>query len=263
MPERSVTPGPGVSEEYAFLLANARAGKALGLPDFLHLDQPIGILSYIRIADAIAGRVPVGELLDWGCGWGQMTYLLRRRGFRVTAYDVGDPDAEGPDIPLRRVVDVVRSAEPTALPFADAGFDAVLSCGVLEHVAEGVPGGDERRSLREVRRVLRPGGRLLVYQLPQQYAWQEALVRRLGLGSGHRRRFTATEIRALLRQEGYEVESLRRTNLVPRNLTGMPERVRVTYSRFARELIAADEVLSRAPGLGHIAGAMEIVARRT
>ena len=83
-----------------------------------------------------------------------------------------------------------------------------------------------------------------------------------GLGTGHRRRFTAAEIRGLLRQEGYVVESLRRTNLVPRNLTGMPERVRDAYSRAARELIAADELLSRTPGLGHVAGALEVIARR-
>jgi SAM-dependent methyltransferase len=250
-------------EEYAFLLANARAGKSLSMADFVHLDQPIGILSYVRIADDIARRVPRGDMLDWGCGWGQMTYLLSRRGFRVTAFDVGDPaTAVWPDIPLCRAVDVVRSPDPTALPFADGRFDDVLSCGVLEHVAEGVPGGDERGSLRELRRVLRPSGRLLVYQLPQQYAWQEALVRRLGLGVGHRRRFTATEICGLLRQEGFVVESLRRTNLVPRNLTGMPDRLRDAYSRMAPCLIAADEVLSRAPGLEHVAGALEVIARR-
>jgi SAM-dependent methyltransferase len=250
-------------EEYGFLLANARAARALGLPDFIHLDQPIGILSYLRIADDIALRVPGGDLLDWGCGWGQMTYLLRRRGFRVTAFDVGDPQAiERPDIPLCRAVRVVRSPDPRALPFADGSYDAALSCGVLEHVAEDVPGGDERRSLRELRRVLRPGGRLLIYQLPQQHAWQEAVVRRLGLGSGHRRRFTAAGIRGLLRQEGFAVETLRRTNLIPRNLTGMPDRLRDAYSRLAPCLIAVDEVLSRAPGLENVAGALEVLARK-
>ena len=253
---------PPEAGEYDFLLANARAGRELGLPDFVHLDQPIGILSYVRIADDVARRVPRGDLLDWGCGWGQMTYLLRRRGFRVTAFDVGDPAVERPDIPLCRAVQVVRSPDPTALPFADGSFDDVLSCGVLEHVAEDVPGGDERSSLRELRRVLRPGGRLLIYQLPQLHAWQEAVVRRAGLGTGHRRRFTAAGIRGLLRQEGFAVESLRRTNLIPRNLTGMPDRLRDAYSRLAPCLIAADEVLSRAPGLEHVAGALEVVARK-
>ena len=251
------------AEEYDFLLDNARAAKALGLSGFIHLDQPIGILSYLRIADDIARRVPAGDLLDWGCGWGQLTYLLRRRGFRVTAFDIGDPAAVLPGIPLCRGLQVARSPHPTRLPFADGSFDAVLSCGVLEHVDEGSTPGNELLSLRELRRLLRPGGRLLIYQLPQQHAWQEAVVRRLRLGEGHSRRFTATEIATMLRQTGYQVDALRRTNLVPRNLTGMPERVRAAYSRHARGLIALDEGLSRVPGLDRVAGALEVVARRT
>jgi hypothetical protein len=43
----------------------------------------------------------------------------------------------------------------------------------------------------------------------------------------------------------------------------MPERLRTAYSRCARELIALDERLSRVPVLDRIAGALEVVARRT
>ena len=243
--------------------ANAAAGKALGLAHFTHLDQPIGIWSYIRIADDIAQHVPPCDLLDWGCGDGQMTYLLGRRGFRVTSYDVGDPEGFAlPAIPLTRDLQVVVSSHPTDLPFADASFDAVLSCGVLEHVGESDPRGDDRASLREIARILRPGGSLLIYQLPQQYAWQEAVSRRLGLGYSHPRRYSATEIVALLRQAGYSVQRLRRTNLVPRNLTGMPEAMRTAYSRLSHPLIALDGQLCRVPGLRHLAGALEITARR-
>ena len=263
MPRRARQRPAKEQQELEFLLANAAAGKALGLTHFNHLDQPIGIWSYIRIADDIARQVPPGELLDWGCGDGQMTYLLGRRRFRVTAYDVGDPEGFTlPAIPLTRDLQVVVSSHPTELPFADASFDAVLSCGVLEHVRESDPLGDDRASLREIARVLRPGGSLLIYQLPQQHAWQEAVSRRLSLGYSHPRRYTATEIVAMLRQAGYSVQRLRRTNLVPRNLTGMPEVMRTTYSRFSHQLIAVDGQLCRVPGLNHFAGALEITARR-
>jgi SAM-dependent methyltransferase len=248
--------------DYAFLRDNARAGLALHLPAFIHLDQPIGVWNYIRIANDIA-RQAAGQVLDWGCGYGQMTYLLRQRGFQVTSFDIGAPEAALPDIPVCRGLTVVRSQHPTQLPFEPARFDAVLSCGVLEHVDEesGQP-GNERESLREIARILRPHGLLLIYQLPQKNAWQEALIRRFKLGYSHPRRYTAAEITRLLRAAGFDVVRLRRANLIPKNLTGMPAALRRLYSRFSRSLIAADGCLAQIPGVNQLAGVLEITARK-
>jgi SAM-dependent methyltransferase len=250
--------------EFEFLLASARRGKAQGLDHCVHLDQPIGIWNYIRIADDIARQVPShAELLDWGCGYGQMSYLLRRRGLSVTSFDVGEASAEpGPDLALGGEHPVVRTSHPTALPFPDACFDAVLSCGVLEHVDEFSAPGNERASLEEIARVLRPGGTFLIYQLPQRYAWQEAIIRRLRLGYAHPRRYTIGEITKLLRSTGYTVRRVRRANLLPKNLTGMPEGIRSAYSRMSRALIGLDGRLCAIPGLDHLAGVLEITARR-
>lgn len=249
--------------DFGFLLANARAGKALGLPSFLHLDQPVGLWGYIRIANAVSALVPSGHLLDWGCGFGQMTWLLRRRGLDVTPFDLGGEEDTLPPIPLCEKLTVVRSTHPTELPFPDAAFDAVLGCGVLEHVDEysGTP-GNEARSLGEIARILRPGGFFLVFQLPQKRAWQEAMIRRFRLGYAHPRRFTAAEIRQLLASHGFGVRRLGRFNFLPKNLTGMPEGVRRVYGRMARPVLAADAVLSRIPLLNRLAGVLEVVAVR-
>src|SRR4051812_8195121 len=154
---------------------------------FIHLDQPVGRWNYIRIANEIAAAVPRGRMLDWGCGLGQMTWLLQRRNFDVTAFDIGAADAALPDLPLTRDLRVIRTTHPTTLPFADTEFDVVLSCGVLEHVDELSRPGNELISLNEIHRVLRPGGWFAIYQLPQRHAWQEALNRRLGVGYSHPR----------------------------------------------------------------------------
>lgn len=244
-------------EDFEFLMRNADEGRSLGLRDFAHLDQPIGIWNYIRIANDIAASVPAARLLDWGCGLGQMTYLLRRRGFEVVAFDVGEGKAL-PDIPLCRDVSVVRSTHPTSLPFEDASFDVVLSCGVLEHVDEFSEAGNELESLRQIRRVLRPGGNFLIYQLPQRYSWTEAMQRVLRRGYFHPRRFTATEIRDLLADSGYRIERWRRMNLLPKSGVGVPDGVRTLYSRFARSLIALDSALCRVPGLNQLAGVLEL-----
>lgn len=250
--------------DFNFLIASAQAGQALGLSHFAHLDQPIGNWNYIRIADDIAQQLPQGHLLDWGCGYGQMTYLLKRRGLQVTPFDIGQPDQSRlPDIPLCRDLNVIYSRHPTDLPFADQTFDAVLSCGVLEHVDEFSQIGNELKSLREIARILRPGGFFFIYQLPQRYAWQEAVIRRLRLGYAHPRRYTAPEITAMLKQNGYIVREIGRANLIPKNLTGMPNRVRTIYSRFSRSLISFDTTICRIPALNHLAGVLEITAQRS
>lgn len=248
--------------EYDFLLANGRLGLAQQGHYFAHLSQPIGVWNYIRLANTITKHINHGHLLDWGCGYGQMTYLLRRRGLTVTPYDVGEPHRTMPDIPLCRDLAIVRNPHPTDLPFVDASFDAVLSCGVLEHVDEHSERGNELISLAQIRRVLRPNGLLLIYQLPQVHAWQEAMIRRFKLGYSHPRRYTAPEITAMLENTGYTVRSIKRANMIPRNLSGMPVRVRTIYNRFSRPLLSVDRVLSRIVGLNHVAGVMEIVAQR-
>lgn len=260
--EHRVSPGHSDHEEFEFLEESGRAGAALRPERFLHLDQPIGILNYIRMADEIAARIPRGRLLDWGCGFGQMTYLLRRRGFEVVAFDLGVEAGQLPDTPLTRSLGVVSSDHPTKLPFEDGAFDVVLGCGVLEHVDEYSEPGNEPLSLREIRRVLRDNGQFLIYQLPQRYTWAEAVTRTLGLGYSHPRRFTEKEIRRLLADTGFRVDSLCRNNMFPKNLTGLPGALRRFYSRFGAAIIRADRAISRVPLLNHIAGVMEIVARR-
>jgi len=256
--------------DYAFLQENAQVARARQTPFALHLEQPLSLWNYIRIANDIAQQAPAGTLLDWGCGYGQMAYLLKQRGFQVTAYDIGEPDERLPDLPLGRELEVIRTPHPTALPFTDGQFEAVLSCGVLEHVDEFSQPGNERISLREIARVLRspdpvsgkPGGIFLIYQLPQRYAWQEAVIRRLKLGYAHPRRFTAAEIRHVLAETDYEVLRVRRANLIPKNLTGMPQRVRQLYNRVGRSFITLDGWLSNLPFLRHLAGVLEVTARR-
>lgn len=246
--------------DFAYLTTNALSSDATNAPYLLHLNQPIGIWNYIRIANDIAASIPTGTLLDWGCGYGQMTYLLRQRGFEVTAFDIDEGGGQIPNTPLCRSLNIIRSQHPTKLPFHDGEFTVVLSCGVLEHVDEHSQPGNELKSLQEIARVLQPGGTFLIYQLPQQWAWKEWLIRRFKLGYAHPRRYTAREISRMLENVGLKVIRIRRANLLPRNLTGVPERWRRFYSRFAHGLLFIDTIVCHVPLLNQIAGVLEIVA---
>jgi len=96
-------------------------------------------------------------VLDLGCAGGFMAEALEDRGARVTGIDpAADAIAAArahADQAGRMIAYDVGVGE--ALPYADAGFDAVVCVDVLEHVS------DLTRVLAEVKRVLRPGGLFL------------------------------------------------------------------------------------------------------
>ena len=207
---------------------------------------------YDAIADRVAADRPA-HVLDWGAGHGQVTARLLARGITVTAYDF-DPDVPAGRRPLNHAdLDVDHSPEPVALPYADGAFDAVLSCGVLEHV------GDPDGSLDELHRVLAPGGRLYVYKLPNRHSYLEWLARRLGLYYHGKlpldRVYTERSARDILERHGFVVRELRAANLLP--LTAVGRRRRAT------DLVwAANRALGCAPGAARIATNVEAVADR-
>jgi SAM-dependent methyltransferase len=207
-----------------------------------------------REYDAIVGRIAADgpcRILDWGAGHGQVTARLLAHGFDVRSYDYA-PDEPAGSKPLDEVDAMVdHSPDPVALPYEDASFDVVLLCGVLEHVA------DPDASLEELRRVLRPGGRLYIYKLPNRWSWLEWLARPLGLYYHGQlpddRVYTLESTREILERHGFAVRELRLMNMLP--LLAVGRRPRST------ELVwRANVALSRVPGLDRIATNVEAVA---
>jgi SAM-dependent methyltransferase len=104
----------------------------------------------------LAGDVAGRRILDAGCGSGPISAALRDRGATVTGFDSSTGMLElarrrlGPGADLH-VADLGRP-----LPFPDGAFDDVIACLVLHYLQ------DWTAPLAELRRVLRPGGRLIV-----------------------------------------------------------------------------------------------------
>ena len=131
------------------------------------------------------------QILDAGCGTGQMAHRLGELNAVVTAMDFS-PDA------LRfcraRGLSRLVGGSINALSFGNESFDAVVSLDVLCHTSV-----EEDRAARELARVLRPGG-LLVVNLPayDRLRGQHDVVVHTA------RRYTRRRVRVLLEQAGLE-----------------------------------------------------------
>jgi 2-polyprenyl-3-methyl-5-hydroxy-6-metoxy-1,4-benzoquinol methylase len=194
------------------------------------------------------------RILDWGCGYGQVTELLSASGLQVSAFDYRPDITEGPR-PMERYphLSVYLSPEPWRLPYPDGAFDAVLSCGVLEHVM------DPHASLEEIRRILAPGGAFYVFKLPNRASYLEAIARRTGLyyhgACEHDKLYSRRSAIDLLARHGFEVREVRRMNMLPLSLTA-------DWAQRASSLIwQVNRLLSAVPGLNLIATNIELVAR--
>jgi ubiquinone/menaquinone biosynthesis C-methylase UbiE len=154
----------------------------------------------------VAGR-ELGRVLDVGCGTGALVPRLREWNAHLDTYvgvDVSVPMLEraaerlrdGPPAPRHRLI----AADAEALPFHDAEFDTVVSASSLHSW------DDPEAGLAEARRVIAPGGRLLLLDWSRDPLTMRLLDRVLRLrGAAYRQMYAADEIAGLLRRAAFAV----------------------------------------------------------
>ena len=156
------------------------------------------ILSYFigQVCNQVKDRRP--QILDVGCGTGANLMMLGEFG-----------DAHGIDIShdalafcQARGLERVRHGAAEKLPYEDGTFDLVTALDVIEHLDDDLAG------LREMRRVLRPGGHALLFVPAFMFLWgvQDDV-------SNHRRRYTKPELLKAVRETGFEVEHATYANI--------------------------------------------------
>jgi SAM-dependent methyltransferase len=139
------------------------------------------------------------RVLDVGCG----------TGFNLQALcALGVSEAIGLDLADKalafcrgRGLQTLVRGDAARPPFQDESFDLVLALDLIEHVQ------DDRAALDGLLRILRPGGRLILFTPAFSFLWsaQDRV-------SHHYRRYTAADLRGKLHESGYAIEKLSYAN---------------------------------------------------
>ena len=172
----------------------------------LVVNNPVRVMIQRRIIKWIKGvtRIaPQARILEIGCGRGAGACLIQEEFHPATlhAFDLDQRmirlagrylKAESKDKICLYVGDA------STLPYRDGVLDAVFGFGVLHHLP------DWRQGLREIARVLKPGGIYFLEEFYPQF-YQNFLARRLFLHPEHDR-FYSHDLRAALAEAGFELQ---------------------------------------------------------
>lgn len=132
------------------------------------------------------------RILDIGSSTGTNLRMLRDLGF--TRFEGLDMSEESVRWCAEKGLGRVSKGDVCAIPFADASFDLVLATDIVEHV------DDDRQAMAEIRRIVKPGGNVLVTvpAFPSLWGLQDEV-------SHHKRRYRSRQVAALVRAAGLEI----------------------------------------------------------
>jgi SAM-dependent methyltransferase len=146
-----------------------------------------------RLLDDFVAGADRPRILDVGCGTGVTMGFLEGWG------DVTGIDASPKAVEFCREEGRERLclADGESLPFLDGCFDLVTALDLLEHLEH------EEKGLAEARRVLRPGGGILLVVPAFGFLWSD-----FDRFSGHYRRYSGQELKQVIEKSGFEINRL-------------------------------------------------------
>jgi SAM-dependent methyltransferase len=196
-------------------------------------------------------------VLDWGCRHGAdacLVRMLRGPDVRLEGCDV-DAGAYQAFYEFAQL-QYTQLTHPFLLPYENDRFDAVIGGGVLEHVA------NDSESLKELYRIIRPGGHFIMTMLPNKHSYTEWLNRRLK-NPHHMRLYRLAEIHHMFMHHGFLPVAFGYHQMIPSlsNVKGgifdLP-----LANKLVERLFWLNSILERVPPLNRISTNIFMVGRK-
>ena len=147
------------------------------------------------------------NVLEVGCGSGYVLSMLKklRPDIKIKGSDIS-PSSTWRML-KKQGIKLIKD-DTTKSSFPSNKFDVVISFGVMEHTS------NDQAFLKEVYRLLKPGGLNLMFNLPNKYALNDFLARTFKIG-GHEQRYTKKQIISLFKEHGFENIIAEKEFLIP------------------------------------------------
>jgi SAM-dependent methyltransferase len=200
------------------------------------------------------------KILDWGCGKGHITFLLKEafkayeRDAQIDSCDISLDKVTNVDSSFRQKTPIIEKSKinviplnhPYKLPFENQAYDVILSFGVLEHVPH------DQESLNEIQRVLKPNGLFFCFFLPYYLSWTQRIAHLRG-NYYHDRLYSKHDAKRMTHNAGLQLLDIWHRQLLPKN------NVHYENYRFFEKI---DQALCRYTFLKYLATNIEFVAKK-
>lgn len=196
------------------------------------------------------------KVLDLGCGRGTSSFLLAQMGYKVegieVSYETSDPTTTSyvfcasDQLPLwEKTREVCENKslnfnfyDGLKLPYQSGTFDWIFAYAVIEHVE------DINFTLKELNRVLKTGGKMLISRTPNKYSYTENIAKALKVPA-HDNLYSKSEIIRLLTKNNFDIEFIELYDFFPARL---PTKILNNfYQKFSPVTLKMEKILRKLP----------------